>query len=129
MEQCKVLIVNDSFSSRMVLMEACEELGCITTEAENGKIALDLLKENTFDLILMDIEMPVMNGYDTTRKIRNNLEYPKNAIPIVAVTAHEGVKRYNNYYKIAFNDVILKPYNIKKVQEVMKKLMQQNNTN
>ncbi len=129
MKQCKILIVNDSFSSRMVLVEACEELGCITTEAENGKIALDLLKENTFDLILMDIEMPVMNGFDATRKIRNNLEYPKNAIPIVAVTAHEGAKQYNDYYKIAFNDVILKPYTIKKVQQVMKKLVQQKKEN
>ena len=66
----KILIVDDIFTNRLLLSELIKTLGHVSFQAENGKQAIDFLEKEEFDLILMDIEMPVMNGRESTEMIR-----------------------------------------------------------
>ena len=75
--QCTLLIVDDIIMNRMLLKEITSEFVRNIREAENGEQAIEILKKEKIDLIFMDIEMPVMNGLETTRYIRNNMEPPK----------------------------------------------------
>ena len=69
-KQLDILIVDDIFINRMMLADILAGLGCRTIEAKNGEEALRLSQEQSFDMILMDLEMPVMNGIETTIAIR-----------------------------------------------------------
>jgi len=80
------------------------------TIANNGKIAIDMLKSNSFDLILMDIQMPVMDGHKATIHIRNNLNSPLCNIPIIGLTAHALLSEKEQALKNGMNNCIIKPF-------------------
>ncbi len=82
----KILIVDDIRENRSLLVQIVETFGFITLEADNGESALALLQEQSVDLILMDIQMPKMNGYEATRKIKADAAL--RATPVVLVSAH-----------------------------------------
>ncbi len=82
--------------------------------AENGKIAIDLLKERDFDLILMDIMMPVMDGYEASEYIRQNMP-SKATMPILAMTAHAHIAEDKQYLRYGMNDFVLKPFKPKQL--------------
>lgn len=84
-ENCRILLVEDIESNRQVVRGYLQNTGVELIEAYNGKEALEILDDVMPQLILMDMQMPVMNGFDTTKIIRGNARY-KN-IPIIAVTA------------------------------------------
>lgn len=84
--------------------------------AENGKEVIDKLKEHTFDIILMDMEMPVMSGYDATIIIRKEL---KNNIPIIAMTANAMADEKEKCLSLGMNDYISKPINANQLFEKM----------
>jgi len=93
--------------------------------AENGKIALQKHKDNNYDIILMDLQMPEMDGYEATRNIRM-LEGIKNDIPIIAMTAHTIKGEMERCIEIGMNDYIPKPFN---VNELFVKIYTQINSN
>ncbi|NSB89078.1 response regulator [Clostridium saccharobutylicum] len=107
LENKKILIVDDDSRNIFVLAAALEEYGAEIIEAENGKIALDELQNETCDLILMDIMMPVMNGYDTIKAIRNNDSMKD--IPIIATTAKSLKGDREKCMEAGANDYISKP--------------------
>ena len=80
-----VLVVDDDIKNVFVLSTALEEHGAKVVDAQNGKVALQLLEEKSVDLVLMDIMMPVMDGYTAIRKIRENGHLKK--LPVIALTA------------------------------------------
>jgi signal transduction histidine kinase len=87
----KALLVEDNELNMEIAKEILDGEGVIITEAENGKIAVDKFEAsgpNDFDVILMDVMMPVMNGYDATRAIRNSNHPAAKTIPIIAMTAN-----------------------------------------
>ncbi len=77
---------------------------------ENGAEAIDLFRREAFDLILMDIQMPVMDGYETTRYIRTNMEPEKSRIPIIAMTAHAHIAKDEKFRSYQLDDFVLKPF-------------------
>ncbi len=84
-----ILVVEDNKINQMVICRLLEKVGATTTVADNGWLAVDRLREvseDTYDIILMDIQMPVMDGLTATRLIRNELQMSR--VPIIAVTAH-----------------------------------------
>jgi signal transduction histidine kinase/AmiR/NasT family two-component response regulator/Tfp pilus assembly protein PilF len=84
----RILLVDDNEYNRMVASETLfSKADVVIDEALNGQEAIDMVAQNNYDVVLMDIQMPVMNGLDATRYIRNKLPPPKNAIPIIALTA------------------------------------------
>lgn len=114
-----ILIVEDNRINQTVTRKILEREGVVCTIAENGLIAVNKVKVNKYDLILMDINMPVKNGLDATREIRAfNL-----TIPILALTAVEVEEMRHNIYDSGMNDIIVKPYDIGKfTQTILKHL-------
>lgn len=104
----KVLLVEDNEVNRLVATEFLKRWEVFIEHAENGIEALEKLNKERFDLILMDIQMPEMDGYETTKIIRKNQKY-KN-LPIIALTANA---TYNSRLKVieaGMNDFITKPF-------------------
>ena len=103
----RVLLVEDNDMNRFVASQSLSYAGCEVFEVINGKEAIDALQTNTFDAILMDIQMPIMDGLEATQYIRNTL---KLAIPIIAHTANTFVHDIDIYLSTGMNDFISKPY-------------------
>ena len=80
------MLVEDNLVNQLVAKELLKNMKAKVTIADNGKIALDILKSQAFDVILMDIQMPVMDGLTATRLIRQQEQYEQ--LPIIAMTAH-----------------------------------------
>jgi len=119
----KILIVDDIFSNRMLLNEIIREFGFDCIEATNGKDAIEILNNNNdISAILMDIEMPVMNGLETTKHIREKLNFPKNKIPIIALTAHNPEIFFQDFKDVGFDQLLTKPYSIEKIKDIFQKL-------
>lgn len=103
----RVLIVEDNEMNRFIALQSLNYVGCEVVEAENGRLAVDILRNSTFDLILMDIQMPEMDGVEATRVIRNDL---KISTPIIALTANAFKHEIDLYLSEGMNDFITKPY-------------------
>ncbi|MCZ6593395.1 MAG: response regulator, partial [Bacteroidetes bacterium] len=106
----KILIVEDNHINQIVTQKILEKNKVKCYLAENGKEAIYCLKENKFDLILMDLNMPIMDGFVATRTIR---EF-NTTVPIVALTAVEIEEVRNKIYSSGMNDIIVKPYDVTK---------------
>ena len=119
MKKLNILVVDDIFTNRLLLSEILAGIGHDTQEAENGQIALDKIMEQEFDLVFMDIEMPVMNGLETTETIRNTFTSPKNKIPIIALTAHNPNLFFDDYLDVGFDQLLTKPYSIEKITKMI----------
>jgi len=116
-----LLIVDDIFVNRILLSEIVSEIGCDYKLAANGKEAVKHLENNSFDMVLMDIEMPVMNGLETTLYIRKEMGFPTSKIPIIALTAHNPMDFFEEFSVAGFDELITKPYLISKIKSVVSK--------
>lgn len=123
MRNLKILIVDDIFTNRLLLSELIKTLGHTSVQAENGKQAVDFLEKEEFDLVLMDIEMPVMNGLETTQIIRKTFPSPKNVVTIVALTAHNPSLFFEDFSDAGFDELLTKPYSLDKVVELINSLV------
>ncbi|MCP3873845.1 MAG: response regulator [Desulfobacteraceae bacterium] len=104
----KVLLVEDYETNQKLVTKQLEDGGFNVTLAKDGQIAVDLFLKDRFDVVLMDIQMPVMDGYEATSRIRK-AEDPQNRIPIIAMTAH-AIKGYRKKcLEAGMNDYITKP--------------------
>jgi len=121
MNKYNILIVDDIFTNRLLLKEILGGISKKFIEAENGKDAIEIIKSNPIDIVLMDIEMPVMNGLETTKYIRSNFPEPNNRIPIIAITAHNPDDFFNDYNSAGFDELLTKPYSFEKVIGAIKK--------
>ena len=116
----KIIIADDIFTNRLLLSEIIEDLGHEHLEAENGKKAVELLEEHDdIDLVLMDIEMPVMNGIEATHYIREKLTKDKSVIPVIALTAHNPKIFFDDYKDVGFDYLLTKPYSIQKITNIL----------
>jgi CheY-like chemotaxis protein len=90
---CRALVVDDNAINRKILEIMLTEHGAVVTMAEDGQLACEAFAREPFDLVFMDIEMPVVNGYTATRVIRAlEAERGLTRTPIIMVSAHIGVK-------------------------------------
>lgn len=107
------LVVEDNEINQVVITSLLSHLGIKCIAAENGEVALDFLKthsESTIDFILMDCQMPIMDGFETTRKIRTDPNYNRfSATPIIALTANAMVGDKEKCFSAGMNDYLSKP--------------------
>jgi CheY-like chemotaxis protein len=121
LEEMKIIVADDYYTNRLLVSEILKSLGHDFIEAENGLQALEALENNNdIDLVLMDIEMPVMSGLEAMKYIREKLVYPKNLIPIIALTAHNPGFFTDDNMDRGFNQTLVKPYSIDKIAELLK---------
>ena len=105
----KILLVEDNEINQQVAQKILQQTGMQVDIAENGLQALEMLGEADYDLVLMDIQMPVMDGYEATRRIRNNPRWSN--LPVIAMTAHAMSEYRGKSLKAGMNDQINKPVN------------------
>ena len=105
-----VLFVEDNKVNQRVGERTLAKWGANVIIAENGKIAINMLNEKPYDLILMDLQMPEMDGIETTEYIRKSMKPPLSRIPIIAMTASAYRGEYNKCIEAGMNDYISKPF-------------------
>lgn len=121
----RILIVEDNLINREIARELLEEEGFVIDEAEDGTIAVEKLEKATkgfYEFVLMDIQMPIMNGYTATRKIRGSDNTDIADIPIIAMTANAFNEDRKNAFEAGMNEHIPKPLDLDKLIEVLNKV-------
>lgn len=115
----QVLVVEDNELNTMVLRKLLERMGVENEHAANGEEAVEMAKTMKFDLILMDLHMPVMDGFEASRKIRSlGIE-----IPIVAVSANATLDAIKDAKAAGMQDYISKPYSKDRIEEITSKYL------
>ena len=121
----KVLVVEDVELNKLLMKTILDDFGFECDIAENGEIAVEKLKKNSYDIVLMDLQMPVMNGFQATDYIRNTL---KSSIPIIALTADVTSVDIEKCKAVGMNDYIAKPIDdntlYRKIEALIKKSTQ-----
>jgi signal transduction histidine kinase/CHASE1-domain containing sensor protein/HPt (histidine-containing phosphotransfer) domain-containing protein/ActR/RegA family two-component response regulator len=118
-----ILLVEDNIFSQQVGQELLEDAGATVCVANNGKEAVDLLLKERFDCVLMDVQMPVMDGYETTRLIRS---HPKlSATLIIAMTANAGRDDQERCLEAGMDEFVTKPIAPKQLFNMLSKWMSQ----
>ena len=113
-------------TSRVIAVTMLEEAGFAVDTAENGKLAVDKVRESApgyYDLVLMDIQMPVMNGYEATRAIRALPDAEKAALPIVAITANAFDEDRQNAAKAGMNGHLSKPFDMQQLLAMIEEVL------
>jgi osomolarity two-component system sensor histidine kinase NIK1 len=123
----KILLVEDNLMNQKVVMFNLKKLNCEILAAVTGSQAIDLLKNNSFDLVLMDIMLPEMDGYEITAVIRkiekeNNV---LNSVPIIALTANTYDNDKEKCFNAGMNDYLSKPFNARQLIEMIEKYLPQ----
>ncbi len=119
----RILLAEDDPSGQKLMKHLLNRLGYHADVVENGKKVLQHLNENVYDIVLMDMEMPEMDGFTATREIRKNLIY-KN-LPIIALTAHAMKEHRKKTLKAGCTDYISKPVDREKLDQLIKKYLKE----
>ncbi len=120
----RILLVEDNDLNREIAVELLSMQGFVVDEAENGMYAVEKFQASapgTYDCILMDVQMPVMNGYEATRTIRNMVREDAHTIPILALTANVFASDLGKAYHAGMNEHIAKPLDVVKLLEAMQR--------
>ena len=121
----RILLVEDNELNAEIAKTVLEDVGALITRAENGQQALELFKEKpagTFDVILMDLMMPVMDGYTATRKIRELERSDAKTVPIIAMTANAFPEDAEKCIAVGMNAHLAKPLDIEKMKKTIKSI-------
>jgi len=109
-QNIRILLAEDEPFNQLVVQSMVKEWGFDIEVAKDGNVALELLSQKQFDIILMDIQMPELDGLETTKIIRAEFKYPINQIPIIAVTANAYTEDHKKFYETGINEIISKPF-------------------
>lgn len=121
-KEIKVLIVDDNLVNRQVLSFNMQRFGLKPDQAENGKVAFEKYCQNLYDLVLMDIMMPVMNGLEATKSIRNFENFNDyNPSLIIAVSANFLKENTEEYLSYGLNFILNKPVKFKELDLILEK--------
>ena len=105
--QGEILLVEDNSINQLVAKEILEQFGLFVHVAETGKAALQLLADKAFDLVLLDVQMPEMDGYEVARRIRDDLQLTE--LPVIAMTAHALIGDREKSLGAGMNEHLSKP--------------------
>jgi len=123
-EILKILLVEDNLLNQRIVLFSLKKFNHEVTVANNGLEALEKFGEAEFDVILMDIMMPVMDGLEATVRIREAEEMSKTArrTPIIALTANTMDNDRNKCLSYGMDEFMAKPFDIEKLKSIFKKL-------
>jgi PAS domain S-box-containing protein len=105
----RILLVEDNDINRLYASSILKNWDCYFETAENGFVAIQKLKNQEFDIVLMDIQMPVMDGFEATKAIRSD-RFKNSKVPIIAITANVTKKDMEKCLAAGMNDYIVKPF-------------------
>ncbi len=113
----KVLLVDDNAVNQKLSKIMLESEGYEVEQAMDGKEALEKISQDNYDIIFMDLRMPVLNGFNATKKIRKN----NSSVPIIALTLNDGIDMEEKCKKVGMNDFLEKPVRPENLLEMIKK--------
>jgi len=116
-QDVKVLVVEDNPVNQKVASAVLTKLGYNATLVTNGKAAIETLSSQHYDLILMDCQMPIMDGYEATRKLRTDKRFSH--LPIIAMTASTTIEEQNKCRDVGMNDFIAKPFDLESIRAIL----------
>jgi len=119
----RVLIVEDNYINSLSFSQILEQQGFHVYSAANGKQALDLIREKNFDVVLMDVKMPVMDGLEATRRIRSSPDGRISATKVVALTAYAMPEDRERVFEAGVDDLISKPIEIEELTLVLSRVL------
>ena len=119
LEGVRVLLVEDNLINQEIAEALLCGMGAKVTIAENGQEGLDILKEHDFDIILMDIQMPIMDGLTATELIRKEARPEMRNVPIIAMTAHVMQEDRDKSRQAGMNEHITKPIDVRELKDKM----------
>lgn len=125
-EPYKILIAEDNEMNQKIVTMMLRKAGLNFDVANNGEEAVKAYKSYHYDMILMDCQMPILDGYEATKKIR---EIQKKHIPIIAVTAHAFQEAMEKCVSCGMDDFLCKPLSNEKLIETIKKHLNITNPN
>ena len=120
LNQLNILVVDDNQLNLKLATTLLNDEGAHTTASTSGRDAIQQLKQHSFDVILMDLEMPDMSGIETTREIRQN-RYCSSSTPIIALTAHAFSEIRQQVIEAGMNDLLAKPYTPEQLYAIIAK--------
>jgi PAS domain S-box-containing protein len=106
----KILVAEDNKINQRVVLKTLEKWGATVGIAENGRVAIEMLTVNMYDIVLMDIQMPEMDGLEATKYIRSTLLPPASNLPIIAITASALRLDYEKCVALGMNEYVPKPF-------------------
>ena len=123
-EKLSILLVEDNILNQRIVTFSLRKYHHEVTIANNGKEALDIFKNSRFDVILMDIMMPVMDGLDATLHIREYeaLEHIKKQTPIIALTANTMDNDREKCLSYGMNEFMAKPFDMERLDQIFREL-------
>jgi two-component system, sensor histidine kinase and response regulator len=124
--RARVLVAEDNLVNQKVAVRTLELLGCHAEVAENGALALEALAQREFDAVLMDCQMPVLDGFDATRQIRELERAGKPRTPIIAVTANAMEGDRERCLSAGMDDYLAKPVTMAALDEALRKWLPEN---
>jgi CheY-like chemotaxis protein len=116
LKQKRILVVDDNMLNRMIANVILKEYNVLLSEANDGEEAVHYLKNNTCDLVLMDLQMPVLNGYQASEIIRQKLKLD---MPIIALTASDTEEERQKCLEVGMNDYLSKPFNEEQLIQII----------
>lgn len=122
----KILLVEDQFINQKLMKNVLEKGGYEVTPASDGESALKLLSENKYDIILMDIQMPELNGYEVAKKFRQMEKVSGEYTPILAMTANSLAGDREKSLDSGMDDYIAKPLNMVEINSRIEALLKKN---
>ena len=114
----RILVAEDDMVNQLLLKHAITSFGADVDIVDNGRLAIKKMDENQYDLLVTDIHMPQMNGFETSLHIREKL---KNTIPIIALTAELPTERTNKYKEAGMTECLSKPFTLESLSAIMEK--------
>lgn len=120
----KILLCEDNILNQKLAKSVINSFGFDLDIAHNGEEGIELLSQNKYDLVLMDLQMPVKDGYQTTDYIRNEMN---SSVPIIAMTAHSLVGEQERCYKVGMNAYVPKPFKQSVLLKAIKTVMNPDN--
>ncbi|MEO5909880.1 MAG: ATP-binding protein [Pelobium sp.] len=125
LSELRILVADDNMMNRLLLKKVFLKWNSEPVFVENGQLAIEKAKLQTFDVILMDLHMPIKNGYEAARMIRDSNEYTDHRLKIIAFTASVSPDMYDKIIEAGMDDYVFKPFDAKELYRKMKEISDQ----
>ena len=119
----RILVVDDNEINQVVACKFLQKLGCQVEVARNGREAVDSIAHATYDGVLMDCEMPVMDGYEATQEIRRQEQTTARHLPIIALTGHASSEDAEKCRQAGMDHIVTKPMTLPALREKLERLL------
>jgi CheY-like chemotaxis protein len=121
--QLKVLLAEDNLVNQRLAVRLLRKMGHQVAVAQTGREALYALRSEKFDLVLMDVQMPEMDGFEATREIRRREQSTQEHIPVIAMTAHAMNGDHESCLQAGMDDYVAKPINREELRQTIERVM------